>query len=122
VVEFGIAIGAGIAAGSIALIGFRADSLIEAFAGLVVVWLFTGARPLADRLQLLRARRLHQRRKRARPRPGPPSRNELGRHVGQQLDSAATVKEGAQNMICAYLSICIARRAAAQRALWMVVG
>ena len=30
VVEFGIALGAGIAAGSIALIGFGADSLIEA--------------------------------------------------------------------------------------------
>ena len=44
VVEFGIAIGAGIVAGSIALIGFGADSLIEALAGLIVVWLFTGAR------------------------------------------------------------------------------
>src|SRR2546426_10201627 len=43
VVEFGIALGAGIAAGSIALIGFGADSLVEAFAGLVVVWLFTRA-------------------------------------------------------------------------------
>ena len=43
-VEFAIALGAGIAAGSIALIGFGADSLIEAFAGFVVLWLFTGAR------------------------------------------------------------------------------
>ena len=43
-VEFGIAIAAGLAAGSIALIGFGADSLIEAFSGLVVVWLFTGRR------------------------------------------------------------------------------
>ena len=42
-VEFAIAIGAGIAAGSIALVGFGADSLIEAASGLVVVWLFTGA-------------------------------------------------------------------------------
>jgi len=41
-VEFAIAIGAGIAAGSIALVGFGADSLIEAASGLVVVWLFTG--------------------------------------------------------------------------------
>ena len=51
-VEFGIALGAGIAAGSIALIGFGADSLIEAFAGFVVVWLFTGRRlhsPTAER-------------------------------------------------------------------------
>src|SRR5512144_2674676 len=44
VVEFGIALAAGLAAGSIALIGFGADSLIEALAGLVVLWLFTGAR------------------------------------------------------------------------------
>jgi divalent metal cation (Fe/Co/Zn/Cd) transporter len=44
VVEFAIAIGAGIAAGSIALIGFGADSLIEALAGGIVVWLFTGNR------------------------------------------------------------------------------
>src|SRR3954451_15162166 len=43
-VEFAIAIGAGVAAGSIALIGFGADSLIEALAGFVVLWLFTGAR------------------------------------------------------------------------------
>ena len=43
-VEFAIAIGAGIAASSIALIGFGADSLIESVAGLVVIWLFTGSR------------------------------------------------------------------------------
>src|SRR5439155_21586699 len=42
VVEFSIAVGAGIAAGSIALIGFGADSLVEALAGTVIVWLFTG--------------------------------------------------------------------------------
>ena len=44
VVEFAIAIVAGVVAGSIALIGFGADSLIEALAGVVVVWLFTGSR------------------------------------------------------------------------------
>jgi len=44
IVEFGIALGAGVAAGSIALIGFGADSLIESLAGVVVLWLFTGAR------------------------------------------------------------------------------
>ena len=42
--EFGIALGAGVAASSIALIGFGADSLIEALAGFVVIWLFTGRR------------------------------------------------------------------------------
>jgi len=52
VVEFAIAIVAGIAASSIALIGFGADSLIEALAGFVVLWLFTGSRigsPAAER-------------------------------------------------------------------------
>jgi hypothetical protein len=44
VVEFAIALAAGLAAGSIALIGFGADSLIEALAGFVVLWLFTGTR------------------------------------------------------------------------------
>ena len=51
-VEFTIALLAGIAAGSIALIGFGADSLVETLAGLVVIWLFTGARltsPTAER-------------------------------------------------------------------------
>ena len=43
-IEFAIALAAGIAASSIALIGFGADSLIEALAGFVVVWLFTGNR------------------------------------------------------------------------------
>src|SRR5436305_14822092 len=50
--EAAVAIGAGAAAGSIALVGFGADSLIEAAAGLVVLWLMTGRRsssPLAER-------------------------------------------------------------------------
>ena len=44
VVEFAVAIGAGIAAGSIALVGFGADSLVEVLAATVIVWLFTGGR------------------------------------------------------------------------------
>ena len=44
VVEAAVAIGAGVIAGSIALIGFGADSVIEASAGLVVLWLITGVR------------------------------------------------------------------------------
>ena len=43
-VEAAIAIGAGVAASSIALIGFGADSLIEAGAGIVVLWLMAGSR------------------------------------------------------------------------------
>ena len=43
-VEFAIAIGAGISAGSIALVAFGIDSLIEFAAGGVIVWLFSGGR------------------------------------------------------------------------------
>ena len=44
VAEFAIALGAGLAAGSIALVGFGVDSAIEAAAGLVVVWLVASRR------------------------------------------------------------------------------
>src|SRR5207247_5245712 len=43
-VEFAIAVGAGIAAGSIALVGFGADSLIEALAGFIIIWRFAARR------------------------------------------------------------------------------
>jgi divalent metal cation (Fe/Co/Zn/Cd) transporter len=43
-VEAAVAIGAGLAAGSIALIGFGADSLIEALAASVLIWRFASAR------------------------------------------------------------------------------
>jgi Flp pilus assembly protein TadB len=42
--EFAIAVDAGVAAGSVALVGFGIDSVIEALAGGVVVWLFSGGR------------------------------------------------------------------------------
>lgn len=43
-VEAAVAIGAGIVASSIALVGFGADSLVEALAGVVVLWRFRGQR------------------------------------------------------------------------------
>jgi divalent metal cation (Fe/Co/Zn/Cd) transporter len=43
-IEAGIAILARVAAGSIALIGFRADSMIEAIAGFVLLWRFAASR------------------------------------------------------------------------------
>lgn len=43
-IEAAIAIGAGLVAGSIALVGFGADSLVEAFAGFIVLWRFAAAR------------------------------------------------------------------------------
>src|ERR671930_685666 len=43
-VEGGVALAAGIVAGSIALVGFGLDSAIEGFASVIVIWRFTGHR------------------------------------------------------------------------------
>lgn len=51
VAEAAIAIGAGAAAGSIALVGFGADSLVEALAGFVVLWRFAAARTESARAE-----------------------------------------------------------------------
>jgi divalent metal cation (Fe/Co/Zn/Cd) transporter len=135
-VEFSIAIAAGVAAGSIALIGFGADSLIEATAGFVVIWLFTGSR-LHSRGAERRAQQMiaasffllavyvgveairaliggnHPQASwvgiglAAVTAPTMPLLARAKRRVGSRLESSATVKEGAQNMICAYLSLAL---------------
>jgi divalent metal cation (Fe/Co/Zn/Cd) transporter len=135
-VEFAIAIGAGVAAGSIALIGFGADSLIEALSGFVVIWLFTGARLHSETAER-RAQQLIAvsyfvlaayvavesiRDLAAGYKPGVswvgvglaavtaptmPLLARAKRKVGVQLGSSATVSEAGQNMICAYLSIAL---------------
>jgi divalent metal cation (Fe/Co/Zn/Cd) transporter len=46
-----IAIAAGLAAGSVALIGFGIDSAIEGFASAIIVWRFTGHRIFSDRAE-----------------------------------------------------------------------
>jgi divalent metal cation (Fe/Co/Zn/Cd) transporter len=43
-IEGSVAVGAGIAAGSIALVGFGLDSAIEGLASFIVVWRFSGSR------------------------------------------------------------------------------
>ena len=135
-VEFAIAVGAGIAAGSIALVGFGADSLIEALAASVIVWLFTGARlhaegaerraqqlvaagdfVLAAYVTVVSIRDLAGGQHpgvswigiglAAFTAPTMPLLARVKRDVGRQLGSAATVSEAGQNMICAYLSIAL---------------
>ena len=135
-IEFGIAVGAGIAAGSIALIGFGADSLIEAASGLVVVWLFTGRRLGSERAErhaqqliagsyallvvyiLVEATRTlvggqHPNASwvgiglAAFTATTMPLLARAKRRVGLRLSSAATVSEAGQNQICAYLSIAL---------------
>jgi divalent metal cation (Fe/Co/Zn/Cd) transporter len=132
-VEATVAIGAGIAASSVALVGFGADSLVEGLAGIVVLWRFAAARAASEDAER-RAQRLigasfvliavyvaveavrgllggHE------PEASwvgialsaatlvtmPPLAMAKAR-VGARLQSAATTGEGRQNMLCAYLS------------------
>jgi divalent metal cation (Fe/Co/Zn/Cd) transporter len=47
-IEAAIAVGAGLAASSIALIGFGADSLVESVAGFVLLWRFAESRASSE--------------------------------------------------------------------------
>jgi divalent metal cation (Fe/Co/Zn/Cd) transporter len=136
IVEFAIAIAAGLAAGSIALIGFGADSLIEALAGGVVLWLFTGKRRGSSSAErraqqliafsfFLLAAYVGVEALRTLVNGDHPDASWVGiglaaftaptmpllayakRRLGNQLHSAATVKEAAQTQLCAYLSIAL---------------
>jgi divalent metal cation (Fe/Co/Zn/Cd) transporter len=132
-VEFGIALGAGIAASSIALVAFGFDSLIEAAAGLVIVWRFSSSSERAEH----RAQRLiaasyfvlaaYIAVESSRDLIGGhhPETSWIGvglaaftvvtmpllarakRRVGRALGSGAAVSEAGQNQICAYLSVAL---------------
>jgi divalent metal cation (Fe/Co/Zn/Cd) transporter len=133
VVEATVAIGAGIVAGSIALVGFGADSLIEAVAGVVLLWRFAASRAasasaerraqkvigvcfyvIAGYVGIEAIRALFGGEHPDVSYVGivlsvvtlatmPPLAIAKAR-VGEQLGSAATKSEGRQNMLCAYLS------------------
>ena len=134
VVEFGVAIVAGLVAASPALIGFSLDSLIELAAGFVIVWLYRLRSGHADerRAQQLvaatyfllvvfilveSAYTLANGRHpdaswvgiglAAFTAPTMPLLALAKRRVGHKLGSSATVSEAAQNQICAYLSIAL---------------
>jgi divalent metal cation (Fe/Co/Zn/Cd) transporter len=135
-VEFAIALAAGVAAGSVALVGFGIDSLIEAAAGVTVIWRFSGSR-LTSATSERRAQQViavsylvlaafiaveslrdllggHEPSVSwvgiglaAVTAPTMPLLARAKYKVGHALGSAATVGEGGQNMICAYLSIAL---------------
>jgi divalent metal cation (Fe/Co/Zn/Cd) transporter len=135
-VEFTIAVGAGIAASSIALIAFGADSLIESVAGFIVLWRFAASRSGSEAAER-RAQQLiavsffilaayvaaesirtlvaadHPEASwigialAAVTAPAMPLLARAKRRVGNRLGSAATVQEGVQNMVCAYLSVAL---------------
>lgn len=132
-VEAAVAVSAGLMAGSVALVGFGADSLIEAAAGLVVLWLVGGERLSSHRAErraqqliaasfLLLAAYVSVESARDLIAGHHPQASWLGvglaavtlvampplaaakRRVGRALGSAATVSESRQTMLCAYLS------------------
>ena len=131
--EGAIAITAGIVAGSIALIGFGLDSVIEGLASVVIIWRFTGHRVLSHAAET-RAQKLVAvqffilapyvgfESVRALVNAEHPEVSYLGialsvgsvivmpalgiakQRLAEQLGSAATKGEGRQNMLCAYLA------------------
>jgi divalent metal cation (Fe/Co/Zn/Cd) transporter len=135
-IEFAIAVSAGIAAGSIALVGFGVDSLIESLAGFIIVWRFAARRAHSETAerraqQLVAASYLilvvyivveatrsliggdHPEASwvgiglAAFTAPTMPLLAAAKRRVGHKLNSAAIVSEAEQNQICAYLSIAL---------------
>lgn len=131
-----IAVVAGVAAGSIALIGFGIDSAIEGLASVVIIWRFWGARALSEvaerRAQKLVAVQffilapyvgIEAVRALVTGHEAETSWLGIGltfasaalmpvfaiakQRVGVKLGSSATVSEGTQNMLCAYLSIAV---------------
>jgi len=131
--EAAVALAAGLTAGSIALVGFGADSLAEALAGVVVLWRFAPARQEREEFER-RAQRLvavcfwliaayvgadavSSLFTGARPQPStvgivlasvtlllmPPLARAKAR-VAADLGSSAAASEGRQNLLCAYLS------------------
>ncbi len=135
-VEFAIALAAGVAAGSVALVGFGIDSLIELAAGGVIVWLFSGGRGSSQRAERLAQQWIaasyfvlavyigieslrdlaggqHPSASwvgiglAAFTAPAMPLLARAKRKLGRELSSPATVSEAQQNQLCAYLSIAL---------------
>lgn len=132
-VEAAVAVIAGLAAGSIALIGFGADSVVESFAGFILIWRFSAQRSRSEAAEQ-RAQRLigvsffviavyvgleAARTLFAAEHPEVswvgiglaavtlvtmPVLAGAKARVGEQLGSSATKSEGRQNLLCAYLS------------------
>lgn len=131
--EGGIAITAGLAAGSIALIGFGIDSAIEGVASVVIIWRFSGTRLLSasaeSRAQRLVAAQFFLlapyvgyeaiQHLASAERPdvsalgmvltassviGMPLLGIAKQRVARTLGSQATHGEGTQNLLCAYLA------------------
>ena len=135
-VEGTVAIAAGIASGSIALIAFGADSAIEGMASAVIIWRFSGSRLFSDRAErsaqllvaiqfFLLAPFIVFEASEALIAGGDIETSHLGigltiatlaicqpigyskRPLGARLNSRATVGEGTQNLLCGYMALAV---------------
>lgn len=131
VVEAVIAIAAGTVAGSIALIGFGLDSIVEVFSGLVILWQFRHRLPESRERRALRliavsffalAVYVGVESLRALVGQAEVGTSQVGialataslvvmpflswaqRRTGRQLGSRAVVADGTQTLLCTYLS------------------
>jgi len=146
-IEGGVAIGAAVVAGSVALLGFGLDSGIEAMASVIVIWRFTGTR-LASATSERRAQQLvavsffllapYIAVEAIRALAGgdradtsivglvltagtavfEPALGLAKRRIGARLGSSATAGEGTQNLLCAYLAMAVFAGLAANT-LWV---
>jgi divalent metal cation (Fe/Co/Zn/Cd) transporter len=132
-IEAVVAIAAGLAAGSIALIGFGIDSVIEAMAGFVLLWRFADSRHASDRAErsaqkmiavsfYVLAAYVAVEAARSLVAGERPEGSTVGillasatlltmpplaiakERLAHKLESSATKAEGRQNMVCAYLA------------------
>ena len=135
-VEAGATLAAGIPASSSALVGFGADVTVETIGGLIVLWRFSQVRALSERAERLSQRLIgisyfllaayvaydSSRMLVTSERPDPsvlgiviailslivmPQLRRAKGRVGDRLGSSAVKREGRENMMCAYLSICL---------------
>jgi divalent metal cation (Fe/Co/Zn/Cd) transporter len=135
-IEGGVAIGAAVVSGSVALLGFGLDSGIEAIASVIVIWRFTGTR-LASATSERRAQQLvaasffllapyiAAEALRALASGDRAETSVVGlvltagtalfepalglakRRIGARLGSSATAGEGTQNLLCSYLALAV---------------
>jgi divalent metal cation (Fe/Co/Zn/Cd) transporter len=131
VVEAVIAVAAGLAAGSVALIGFGLDSVVEVSSGLIILWQFRHRLPETRERQALRLMALSffalaayvgVEAVRALFTGADPDASPVGiglataslivmpflswaqRRTGRRLGSRAVVADGTQTLLCTYLS------------------
>jgi divalent metal cation (Fe/Co/Zn/Cd) transporter len=135
-VEGAVGVAAGIAAGSVALIGFGLSSAVEGFAAVIVIWRFTGSRMHSETSERTAQKAVavsfwllapyvafeavHKLATAAQPETSiagialtatsvvlMPALGRAKLRLGERLGSGATAGEGTQNILCALLAVAV---------------